>query len=72
MPAVQVNAGDKTWVAGNGDPQVSVSAEPFEILRSLTGRRTREQVRALDWSGDPEPFLDLFSMYGTPENELEE
>ena len=72
IPAVEVNAGDKTWVAGNGDPQVSVSAEPFEMLRSLTGRRTREQVRALDWSGDPEPYLDLFSMYGTPEAELEE
>jgi uncharacterized protein (TIGR03083 family) len=72
IPAVQVNAGDKRWVAGNGDPQVSVSAEPFEMLRSLTGRRTREQVRALDWSGDPEPYLDLFSMYGTPESELEE
>jgi uncharacterized protein (TIGR03083 family) len=72
IPAVEINAGDKTWVAGNGAPQVSVGAEPFEMLRSLTGRRTREQVRALDWSGNPEPYLDLFSMYGTPEAELEE
>jgi uncharacterized protein (TIGR03083 family) len=72
MPAVEVKAGDKAWVAGNGDPMISVAAEPFEMLRSLTGRRTREQVLALAWSGDPEPYLDLFSMYGTPEDELEE
>jgi uncharacterized protein (TIGR03083 family) len=72
MPAVEVKAGDKSWVAGNGDPVVSVAAEPFEMLRSLTGRRTREQVRGLEWSGDPEPYLDLFSMYGMPEKELDE
>jgi hypothetical protein len=72
IPAVEVKAGDKTWVAGNGDPLISVAAEPFEMLRSLTGRRTREQVRALEWTGDPEPYLDLFSMYGMPDKDLDE
>jgi uncharacterized protein (TIGR03083 family) len=72
MPAVEVKAGDRWRVAGNGDPVISVAAEPFEMLRSLTGRRTRAQVRGLEWSGDPDPYLDLFSMYGMPEKELDE
>ena len=69
---MEVNTGDKSLVAGNGDPVISVAADPFEMLRSLTGRRTREQIRGLDWSGDPELYLDLFSMYGMPERELDE
>ncbi len=72
MPPVEVRAGDKSWIVGNGDPVVSVAAEPFEMLRSLTGRRTREQLHGLEWSGDPEPYLDLFSMYGLPEKNLDE
>jgi uncharacterized protein (TIGR03083 family) len=72
MPAVEVTAGETSWVAGNGDPVISVAAEPFEMLRSLTGRRTREQIRGLEWSGDPERYLDLFSMYGMPDKELDE
>ena len=27
---------------------------------------------SLEWSGNPEPYLDLFSMYGMPEKELDE
>ena len=27
---------------------------PFEIVRSITGRRTREQVEAYDWAGEPD------------------
>jgi len=72
LDAVAVKADGLSWVAGAGDPVVSVSGEPFEILRSLTGRRTRDEVRGLEWKGDPEPYLEVFSQYnytGTPLNE---
>jgi uncharacterized protein (TIGR03083 family) len=63
LEAVEVKAGDVSWAAGAGDAGVSVTGEAFEILRSLTGRRTRDEVRDLDWEGDPEPYLDVFSQY---------
>ena len=42
-------------------PQVTVTASPFELARAVTGRRSERQIRALDWSADPSPFLRLFS-----------
>lgn len=72
LDAVEVNADGLSWVAGAGDPGVAVSGEPFEILRSLTGRRTRDEVRRLDWKGDPEPYLDVFSQYNYTANPLNE
>lgn len=32
---------------------VAVATSPFDFLRSVTGRRSRRQVEALDWTGDP-------------------
>ena len=39
---------------GRGDAEVSVhlSATSFEVFRSVLGRRTSDQVRGLDWTGD--------------------
>ena len=40
-------------------------ASPYDFLRSITGRRTRRQIEALDWSGDPAQLLDeAWSPYG--------
>jgi uncharacterized protein (TIGR03083 family) len=72
IPALEVRAGDHSWQLGNGEPQASVAGEPFEVLRGLTGRRTFDEVRALGWSGDPEPYVGIFSMYGAPEQSLKE
>lgn len=37
---------------------------PFELVRLRLGRRSRAQVRRLDWSGDPEPVLDRLFIFG--------
>ena len=67
MPAVRLRAEGREWVAGAGDPAVTVDApSTFDLLRGLTGRRTRDEIAAFEWSGDPEPYLDLFSSYGMP------
>jgi uncharacterized protein (TIGR03083 family) len=41
-------------------PQAVLKVEPFELFRALTGRRSQDQIRAYDWSVDPEPYLPLF------------
>lgn len=40
---------------------VSVDANPFELWRGLTGRRTEGQVRALRWDADPAPILPYWA-----------
>jgi hypothetical protein len=46
-----------------GAPVGSVSAPTFELFRALTGRRSAAQIRTLDWSVEPGPFLALFDLW---------
>jgi uncharacterized protein (TIGR03083 family) len=50
----------REWPVGTGDPVASVSAPRFDLFRAMAGRRSRAQVLAFDWVGDPEPYVDLF------------
>ena len=42
-----------TYAIGEGDPIRTLRASRFELLRTVTGRRSREQVEALDCDGPP-------------------
>jgi len=60
LATIRVEASDSGmgWDIGYGDPVASVSATSFELMRGIGGRRTRGEMGALGWIGDPEPFLD--------------
>ena len=60
LPALSLRAGDSEWAPDGARPAVSVSADRFELLRALTGRRSASQLRQLTWEGDPEPYLPAF------------
>ncbi len=47
-----------------GPEALILRAAPYDFLRSVTGRRSRRQVAALDWSGDPTAVLDHLCPYG--------
>lgn len=47
---------------GTGDPCTGVHAARFEIVRALTGRRSRAQVEAYGWDGDPR--TEVFELLG--------
>jgi uncharacterized protein (TIGR03083 family) len=48
---------------GVEDAPLVLSGAPFELVRALTGRRSVDQLRALDWRGDCEPAIESFT-YG--------
>ncbi|HET7529726.1 MAG TPA: maleylpyruvate isomerase N-terminal domain-containing protein [Mycobacteriales bacterium] len=50
--------------AGEGRPAATVQATEFDLFRALAGRRSRRQVAAFDWEGDPTPYLDVFCVFG--------
>lgn len=64
LPPLEVRTGERTWTFGDG-PAVTVLTAPDEgeLGRVLAGRRSAEQLRAFDWSGDPEPYLDALSQF---------
>jgi hypothetical protein len=59
-------------VLGEGTPGAAVTAGRWELLRAFAGRRSRAQLSALQWSGDPEPYLPIIPAYGERVDDLVE
>ena len=67
LPSVlRIKAGTTEWVVGpgSGEPAATVSTEPFELFRTMFGRRSNAQVMAWEWEGDPKPYLEHLSFFG--------
>lgn len=60
LPSLLIDLGTEQVHAGPLPTSISVSATPFELLRSFGGRRSVAQIQAMAWTGDPGPYLDLF------------
>lgn len=52
--------GEWSSVAG-AEPVATLTATSFDLLRAGSGRRTVEEIRALDWQGDVDRALPSFS-----------
>ncbi len=57
--------------AGDDGPVVLRTTD-FEAFRWRLGRRSAAQLRAMDWSGDPEPFLPSLCIFGPAEQDVVE
>ena len=62
---VLIELSDGYRSASDGNPDLTLRTTPYDFLRSVSGRRSRAQVEALDWSGDASAVLDHFSPYAT-------
>jgi mycothiol maleylpyruvate isomerase-like protein len=57
---LEVVAGAEARLLGAHGPHYArLCAQPFEVLRSVSGRRSARQIRALDWDGERDKFLVL-------------
>lgn len=72
LPTLEVKTESQTLQAGKEEPIGAVGGSEFELLRSLTGRRTLDQIKALDWTVDSGPYLGVFSSYDVPSQEIDE
>jgi uncharacterized protein (TIGR03083 family) len=72
LPALTFRYGGKERTVGDGPPHATVSADRWELLRVVAGRRSRSQIEALAWTGDPDPYLGLLPAYGERPDDLVE
>jgi uncharacterized protein (TIGR03083 family) len=72
IPPLSFDVGDKSYVAGDGDPAATVRASRFELFRAMSGRRNPDQIRAYQWDGDAEPYIRYFYPYGIRDEALVE
>jgi hypothetical protein len=70
--ALEIVAGEERHVAGAGAVRASVSGEPFEVLRALSGRRSLAQILSLDWTGDVGTIAPQVSRYPFPEHDIDD
>lgn len=63
---------DDEWESrGEGEPWV-LRAAAFEVFRLRLGRRSRDQVRRMDWSEDPVDIIDRLVVFGPAVRDLVE
>jgi uncharacterized protein (TIGR03083 family) len=56
--------GTPIQVGPDGEPVLELTTTWYEAFRWRMGRRSRGQLAALDWSGDPSPVLDHLVVFG--------
>lgn len=67
LAPLRIVAGDTTVQTAEGEPGATVAGPPYELARALAGRRTADQLRALTWSGDAEPYIAALAAMGPSE-----
>lgn len=56
--------GDETRIVGVADrmpPAATLEAPLAELHAALSGSRSAEELRALRWIGNPDPYIELLS-----------
>jgi len=68
---VRITVEDAEFRIGpSGDPVLGLRTTRFEAFRWRMGRRSRDQLAALDWSGDPAPVLDHLVVFGPARTDI--
>jgi uncharacterized protein (TIGR03083 family) len=49
---------------GDADPGATLRASRYELVRCLASRRTANDIRDYDWTGNPEPYISIVPEYG--------
>ena len=70
---MRVTVEDAEFLVGPDEgPELGLATTRFEALRWRLGRRSRAQMAALQWSGDPAPVLGHLAIFGPATADLVE
>ncbi|MGH4023849.1 MAG: maleylpyruvate isomerase family mycothiol-dependent enzyme [Pseudonocardiaceae bacterium] len=67
-----VRTGPHEFTVGSGEPAATLEVDPYEFWRAQVGRRSRAQMAAWRWSGNPAPYLRAIPVFGPTETDLAE
>lgn len=71
LPALRVVTAEIDRNIGKGEASATLQTTTFDLFRALHGRRTVDQVRGMDWNLDPDPWMEVFFVFGPTEQEVE-
>jgi uncharacterized protein (TIGR03083 family) len=72
QPPVDVRVTVEDGQFGTDGAELELRTTRFDALRWRMGRRSRTQLAALDWSGDPAPVLDHLVVFGPSTTDIVE
>ncbi len=72
IDAADLRIETSTTTTGADDAPVMLRTTDFELLRVRMGRRSRAQLEALDWHGDPAPVVEMLCTFGPSLVDIEE
>jgi uncharacterized protein (TIGR03083 family) len=72
LPALRIVTEEIDRSMGQGQPSAQLRTTTFDLFRTLHGRRTVDQVRAMDWNGDPQPWMHALFVFGPTQTEVEQ
>ncbi|MGZ3143572.1 maleylpyruvate isomerase family mycothiol-dependent enzyme [Lentzea chajnantorensis] len=64
VPALRVVLEHGDRVLGHGEPEGTLRTTSFELMRAIGGRRSVDQIRAMDWDGDPDTWISSLALSG--------
>jgi uncharacterized protein (TIGR03083 family) len=71
LPTLRIITENLDRTLGDGDPDATLRTSSFELFRVLHGRRTVDQVRALQWEGDPGEWTSALFLFGPATKRVE-
>ncbi len=69
---LRIITADRVWTIGDGEPGATLTIDTYELARMLLGRRSRAQMLAYQWQGDPEPYLAVLPVFGPADTDIVE
>jgi uncharacterized protein (TIGR03083 family) len=66
LPPLVLDDGRHRWQVGDGEPAGSLHADPLELFRIVSGRRSAGHIVAQTWTTDPQPYLPVIAPYPLP------
>jgi len=69
VPPLALDDGGTVRSTGEGDPGLVLRGSTFDLLRVLTGRRSRAQAEAMVAEGDLDRYADHLPLFSWPEED---
>lgn len=64
VPALRITLEHGDRVLGHGEPAGTLRTTSFELMRAIGGRRSPDQIKAMDWDGDPDTWIAALALFG--------
>jgi uncharacterized protein (TIGR03083 family) len=71
LPPLKIVTDEIDHQIGSGEPAATLHTSTFELFRTLHGRRTNDQMAAMEWEGDPGGWPSALFIFGPTEQLVE-